>query len=203
VDFLKDGSRPWSGSKIVSINIEQQSQYNSFDNIFSNVDGRTLFPWLVSFEVSRHEGCLKKLLEPIGKRRFQYRRIRGGVYLLNVTLLELVVLFPPLCVLLLQVFREVVCAKFRSYPLLMVGSVFFVASSYCRHHQPLHWSCQHCGPISLLFDFSSVAPSHASILSSRPNAMQKRHEMVSTLEVIAFCATTFRPYSSAYKSFHS
>jgi hypothetical protein len=99
VDFLKDGSRPRSGSNIVSINIEQQSQYNSFDNIFSNVDGRTLIPRSVSFEVSRHEGCLKELLEPIGKRRLQYRGIRGGVYLLNVILPELVVLFPPLCVL--------------------------------------------------------------------------------------------------------
>jgi hypothetical protein len=122
VDFFKDGSRPRSGSNIVSINIEQQSQYNSFDNIFSNVDGRTLLPQSVSFEVSRHEGCPEKLLEPIGKRRLQYRRIRGGVYLLNVTLPELVVLFPPLCMLLLQVFRKVVYAKFRSCPLLMVGS---------------------------------------------------------------------------------
>jgi len=41
---------------------------------------------------------------------------------LNVTLPELVVLFPPLCMLLLQVFRKVVYAKFRSCPLLMVGS---------------------------------------------------------------------------------
>jgi hypothetical protein len=101
VDFLKDGSRPRSGSNIVSINIEQQSQYNSFDNIFSNVDGCTLLPRSVSFEVNRHEGCPEKLLEPIGNRRLQYRGIQGGVYLLNVTLPELVVLFPPLRMLLL------------------------------------------------------------------------------------------------------
>jgi hypothetical protein len=101
VDFFKDGSRLRSGTNIVNINIKQQSQYNSFDNIFSNVDGRTLLPRSVSFEVSRHEGCLEELLELIGKRRLQYRGIRGGVYLLNVTLPELVVLFPPLCVLLL------------------------------------------------------------------------------------------------------
>jgi hypothetical protein len=101
VDFFKDGSHPRSGSNIVSINIEQQSQYNSFDNIFSNVDGCTLLPRSVSFEVNRHEGCPEKLLEPIGNRRLQYRGIQGGVYLLNVTLPELVVLFPPLRMLLL------------------------------------------------------------------------------------------------------
>jgi hypothetical protein len=123
VDFLKDGSRPRSGSNIVSINIKQQSQYNSFNNIFSNVDGCTLLPRSISFKVSRHEGCPEELLEPIGKKRLQYQRIRGGVYLLNVTLPELVVLFPPLCVLLLQVFRKVICAKFRSCPLLVVGCV--------------------------------------------------------------------------------
>jgi hypothetical protein len=120
VDFLKDGSQ--SGSNIININIEQQSQYNSFDNIFSNVDGRTLLPRSVNFEVNKHEGCPEELLEPIGKRRLQYRGIRGGVYLLNVTLPELDVLFPLLCVLLLQVFHKVVCAKFRSCPLLVVGS---------------------------------------------------------------------------------
>jgi len=122
VDFLEDGSHPRSGSNIVSINIEHQSQYNSFDNISSNVDGRTLLPRSVSFEVNRHEGCPEELLEPISKRRLQYRGIRGGVYLLNVTLPELVVLFPALCVLLLQMFRKVVYAKLRSCPLLVVGS---------------------------------------------------------------------------------
>jgi hypothetical protein len=106
-------------SGVATIIIEKQSEYNNFDNIFSNVDGRTLLPRLVSFEVSRHEGCPEKLFEPIGKRPLQYRGIRGGVYFLNVTLPELVVLFPSLCVLLLQVFRKVVCAKFRSCPLLV------------------------------------------------------------------------------------